>query len=683
MTNRLFCNLVPPRPLTNRFSAIACKWLAASVLASTILFASPRANAGDAPAWMHALTTAPLPKHDEKTEAVLLYSEEILTVQPNGKFKRFSRRAYKILRVGGKEYGVAQAYITAEDKVLSIRAWCIPAQGRDYEVKDKEAMEVSPRVEYGELVSDLRVKLIVIPASDPGNIVGYEIEQEERPFVLQDIWQFQTSVPVKEARFTVELPAGWEMKSTWLNYPEVKPTASGSNKWQWVVNDIAAIEYEEDMPPWRGVAGQLLLTFLTNASDKQGFQTWADMGKWETNLTQGRRDPSPELKQKVAELTANVPDTLSRMRALANFVQRDVRYVAIELGIGGFQPHLARDTYFHRYGDCKDKATLMSAMLKEIGVDSYYLSINTTRGAVTAKTPPNMYWFNHEILGIKLPDDVKDSSLVATYQHPTLGRVLIFDPTDELTPFGQLRGELQANYGLLVTPDGGDLVKSPQLAPLASGIARVARLSLDAHGGLKGEVHEERVGDAAWHQRGTLRLVEKDSDRIRPVENLMAQSVSSFQITKASFSNLKQTSQPFGYDWSFVAFDYAKPAGDLLLVRPRVLGVKTRGLLETKEPRKYAVEFSGPERDVDTFEINLPAGYQVDDLPPPADIDYSFGSYHSKVEAQGSVLRYTRTYEIKELSVPVDKAEDLKHFYRVIASDERNTVVLKPVAAAH
>jgi hypothetical protein len=520
--------------------------------------------------------------------------------------------------------------------------------------------------------------LIVIPASDPGNIVGYEIEEEEHPFVLQDIWQFQTSIPVKEARFSVELPAGWEIKSTWLNYPEVKPTSAGTNQWQWVVHDVGAIEYEEDMPPRRGVAGQLLLTFLTSASDKQGFQTWAEMGKWETNLTQGRRDASPELKQKVAELTTNVPDQLSRMRALANFVQRDIRYVAIELGIGGFQPHPARDTYSHRYGDCKDKATLMSAMLKEIGVDSFYLSINTTRGAVTAKTPPNMYWFNHEILGIKLPDDVKDPSLVATYQHPTLGRVLIFDPTDELTPFGELRGELQANYGLLVTPEGGDLVQLPQLAPPASGIARIAKLSLDERGGLQGEVHETRVGDPAINQRGALRNVQKDADRIKPIETLMAHSLASFQITKATISNLNQTSQPFGYDWTFVAPNYGKTAGGLILVRPRVVGSKTSGLLETKEPRKYPVEFNGPRRDTDTFEIKLPPGYEVDDLPPPADVDFSFGSYHSKVESQGGMIRYTRTFEIRELSVPTDKTDDLKRFYRIIANDERSTAVLKP-----
>jgi len=84
--------------------------------------------------------------------------------------------------------------------------------------------------------------------------------------------------------------------------------------------------------------------------------------------------------------------------------------------------------------------------------------------------------------------------------------------------------------------------------------------------------------------------------------------------------------------------------------------------------------------DTDRFEIALPAGYAVDDLPPPVDVDYGFASYHSKTEVSGNALRYTRTFEIKELTVPMDKMDDLKKFYRIIASDERNTAVLKPSA---
>ena len=70
-----------------------------------LALAARPAFASDAPAWMHALTSAPLPPHDEKTDAVLLYSEEILIVQPNGKLKEIDRNAYRILRPGGRHFG--------------------------------------------------------------------------------------------------------------------------------------------------------------------------------------------------------------------------------------------------------------------------------------------------------------------------------------------------------------------------------------------------------------------------------------------------------------------------------------------------------------------------------------------------------------------------------------------------
>jgi hypothetical protein len=639
------------------------------------------AAGGDAPSWMHALTSAPLPKHDEKTEAVLLYSEEILVVQPNGKIKEIDREAYEILRPSGRGFGKRMFGCDPDHRITSIHGWCIPATGKDFEVKEKEMQERGyADVEGGELFSDLRVKVMNIPAAEPGNIIGYEVEQEQRPHVLQDEWFFQRQVPVANAQYTLQLPPAWEYKAVWVNHADMPATAVGSNQWQWQLKDLPEIKPEEEMPPWKGVAGLMIVSSIPPGGSMHGFLTWSEMGVWYSGLIQGRRDASPEIKQKVAELTAQKSSALDKMRALAEFMQKDIRYVAITLGIGGVQPHPARDVFSHRYGDCKDKATLLSVMLKEAGIDSYYVIINTERGGVTPATPPHIGAFDHAILAIRLPAGIADPSLVATIQNPKLGRLLFFDPTDELTPFGELRGPLQANYALLVTPDGGELTELPQLSPSTSGVTRTGKLSLDVDGTLKGEVQEQRVGDAALYQRMAFGFVDKDADRIKPIEALMGYSVSSFQITKASIVNLQQTSKPFGYVWSFVAMNYGKPVGNLLIVRPRMVGVKSSGLLETKEARQYPVEFRGPERDTDTFEISLPSGYEVDDLPPPADADFSFGSYHSRIEAKGNVLLYTRTYEIKELSVPVSKAEDLKKFYRIIASDERNAAVLKPVA---
>jgi hypothetical protein len=183
---------------------------------------------------------------------------------------------------------------------------------------------------------------------------------------------------------------------------------------------------------------------------------------------------------------------------------------------------------------------------------------------------------------------------------------------------------------------------------------------------------------ATCASRMTLKSVTKEADKIKRIETILSHSLSTFQITKASVLNLNLTGQPFGYRYSLVAENYAKNAGNLLLVRPRVLGSKPGDLLETKEPHQYPVEMPGPSRDTDTFEIALPAGYEVDDLPPPVDADYGFASYHSKTEVTGNTLKYTRTFEVKELSVPLNKVEELKKLYRIIAGDERNTAVLKP-----
>ena len=640
-----------------------------------------QAVAGEAPAWMHSLVGVSLPAYDEKTDAVLLYSDTSVTVLSADKIRTRVREAYKILRPQGREHGTIRVYFNPGRKITGLHGWCIPAQGKDYEVKEKDAVDVAAPIEGGYLVEDTKLKIVAIPAPDVGNIVGYEYEVEEQPFWLQDIWRFQERDPVRESHYSLQLPPGWEYKASWLSYPEAK-ASQGNNLSQWTLNDIKGIRDEADMPPWRDVAGRMVVSFFPagGSAGKADFANWQSMGTWLGNLYNGRMEASEALKQQVSALSSGKATLLQKMQAIALYVQHDIRYVAIELGIGGWQPHAASDVFSRKYGDCKDKATLMRTMLRQIGVDSYQVSINAERGAVTSDSPAHNA-FNHVILAIKLPDEVNDPSLIAVMKHPKLGRILFFDPTNDLTPFGEIGGYLQANYGLLVTPEGGELVELPQQPSAMNSIQRVGKLALDAGGNLKGEVEEMRMGDRAAVERSRLHSVTNNADRIKPIENLLAGSLSTFQITQASLVNFEQTSRPFGFKYTFQSSSYAKTAGNLLLVRPRVLGSKSSGILETKEARQFPVEFDGPSRDTDRFEIAIPVGYEVDELPPPMDVDYSFGSYHSKTESSGQVLRYTRSFEIKELSVPLDKMDQLRKFYRIIATDERNTAVLKPSAA--
>jgi transglutaminase-like putative cysteine protease len=222
-----------------------------------------------------------------------------------------------------------------------------------------------------------------------GNVVGYEIQYDSRPYVLDDEWGFPTEIPVKEARYTLQMPTGWEYKAVWLNHAKVEPNAGAGNQWQWVVTDIPEIRREHRMPPWLASLPAWSWLFSRQVQDRRTvFSPGTTWPKWQTGLASGKRDATPEISSKVAEITAGRTTSQLKMEEIAQFIQKDIRYVAIEIRNWRLAATLGQRRFVHRYGDCKDKATLMSSMLKLMGIDSYYLFINTRRGAIGPETPP-------------------------------------------------------------------------------------------------------------------------------------------------------------------------------------------------------------------------------------------------------------------------------------------------------
>ena len=119
-------------------------------------------------------------------------------------------------------------------------------------------------------------------------------------------------------------------------------------------------------------------------------------------------------------------------------------------------------------------------------------------------------------------------------------------------------------------------------------------------------------------------------------------------------------------------------AGNLLILRPRVIGNESWSILSGK-PRKYPIEFQEAARLEDVFDITLPEGYVVDELPKGIDAECSYGSYKSQVQVNGNTLHYTRMYEIKDVYVPTKNLDEVKAFLSQIAADERASAVLRRV----
>jgi hypothetical protein len=535
-------------------------------------------------------------------------------------------------------------------------------------VKDKDFVEGNS---YSfELYSDLKYRAAKVPAVQPGTVVGFEYEIRRRAYLNQFVWVFQQPNPVRLANFAVQLPAGWEYKNSWANHPSVEPVSVGDNRWQWTIHDVPLIKQEPRMPHVAALDGKMWFAFF--GPGQPSAISWKSIGGWSRDLSHGRRNLSPEIADRVHQLISGKPDFASRLQALTAFLQSEVRYVAIEIGIGGFQPHFATDIFRSRYGDCKDKVTLLSAMLQEAAIRSEYVLISTDRGIVNPALVTN--WFNHVIIAIELPPMLSTDIYDAVVTSASGTRYLLFDPTDEYTPVGKIRGKLEDSYALLVTEAGGELIHTPRLKPEANQLTRQGHFSLSADGTLSGEVVEDRTGDHALYERMHF-AHSTDKERREAVERRLNTSLQGFTLSSLDIENQTNLQLDLRLSMKLTVPQYAQARDPLLLVRPRVIGEKSFAL--DTQPRHYDLVFDAASTEADTFELELPSGYKVDDLPDGASADFGFASYHSQYDVEGNRLKYSRKYILKDLSVPVGKIGDVRKLESIIAADEHARVILK------
>ncbi len=621
------------------------------------------------PEWVQQAAAQPLGTLDPEINAVVLLDEVKYTIPGGEDILERYRRVVKIVRQEGRQEGALSLWVGHGGKVLAVHAWSIDKSGREYELKDKDFAERTPYSYV--LYDDVRLRTAQVPAPDPGSLVAFEYEVRRRVWIKELNWFFQEANPVREARLILQMPAGWEYKDSWASASPVPPAPASEGGWQWTVRDVSAIKTEPRMPPFLSLAGQMEVSYFGPGERAGNAESWEALGLWYAGLTTARRSLTPEISQKARELTAGKNDFDGKVRTLASFLQTEVRYVAIEIGIGGYQPHPAGEILHLRYGDCKDKATLLSSLLQEVGIRSEYVLINTQRGIVNPTTHSAL--FNHAILAIELPATLNADSYHSVLRSRAGKRYLIFDPTDEYTPLGDLRSELQDTYALLVTDAGGELIHTALQPPENNTLVREGRFNLNPDGSLTGEVVEKRRGDHALWERYALKQANQQ-ERLQRVEQVLNRSLQGFTLQSLEIQQLDDRDKELILTYKFTVPTYAQVRGPLTLARPRVLGEKSFAL--DRKPRKYAVEMHGASRETDVFEIEISSGYKVDDVPDPVKIDMGFASYQSKSEVVGTKLRYSREYIVRDLDVGPEHLADLRKFEGIIGADEVAAVVL-------
>jgi hypothetical protein len=169
---------------------------------------------------------------------------------------------------------------------------------------------------------------------------------------------------------------------------------------------------------------------------------------------------------------------------------------------------------------------------------------------------------------------------------------------------------------------------------------------------------------------------ESDNDRKKIIEHFMGTNLGNFQVDGVEMENASEIDKDLVLRFTFTASHYAKNAGPLLLVRPRVVG-EMASTFDASKPRHYDYQFEAPFVRSDSVEISLPDGYSVDEFPNSAKGEFSFAEYKSKTEQAGNTLKYSREYRMQSTSVPADKFNDLRKLFSEIITDEKSMAVLK------
>ncbi len=626
------------------------------------------------PDWVREAAAKTLPTYAPETNAVVLLDDTTYSVAPNGQATEHYRRVVKILRPAGRDQGIVTVPFDKDSKVLSLHVWSIGPDGHEYAVDDKEIIEFGYPNE-GSLYEDLKYKAVRAPGRDPGGIIAYEYEQRARPYVNETTWVFQEDIPHISESFTLELPPGYTYGTVWTHHNSMQASDLEHQRWRWEIKDTPGIDLEHVLlrPSELSLAGRMTIHYgPPGSADAAAQGTWRGVGEWYQGLSKDRLVSTPEIAAKANELTAGKTDFYDKSEAIAEFVQKQVRYFVIEMGIGGIQPHFAADIFRNRYGDCKDKATLVSAMLSSVGIHSALMMVDHRRGVVDPDAPSIVG--DHMIAAIEIPKGYDSPRLRSVITAKTGHRYLIFDPTSEKTAFGQLEHELQGGYGVLMEGADSQVVQLPVLAPELNTIHRTASFHVQSDGSLKGTVVEKRFGDVSEYNRD-LYTAGNAKEQREYLDHVLEQDFTIFQVSDVKVENADALNKDLTMTYTFSADRFGKNMGSLLMVRPRVLGSE---YLETdRKPRTIPIDLRQTLQIKDDYDIELPPGYSVDEIPDPIKLDMGFAAYQSSSLVKDNVLHYSRTYTVRAVTLPAEKYSDLQKLAGVIAADEQSRAVLK------
>jgi hypothetical protein len=641
---------------------------AISALFAVVLFA-----ADDIPQWVRDAAAQTSPTYPAKVSSVVLLQEEHLTVDPDGRRVMRERGVIRILQRSRESISAYRTYNTKSGRIRDFQGWLLPASGKSVNFGKPQVLDVALSRDY--TYDEGRAK-VLDPGADlqPGSVFAYEVVEEEKSIFTQYQYRFQESLPVLLSRFTLTLPGAWEVKGTIYNHEAVQPAVVGG-VYTWELRNLRWIEDEDYRPDIHALAPRLAVSYFPSGDNRAGLaplKDWQAVSGWLTDFVDPQAELTAALKEKALELTKDAKTELQKIQAIAAFAQQ-TNYVAVQMNItrgGGYTPHRAGEVLARNYGDCKDKATLMRALLKPLGIDSYMTAIYSGDRQHVRPEWPSPQVFNHAIIAVKVSDATK---LETVLHHPRLGSLLIFDPTNPDTPVGDLPEDEQGSNALIIAGASGELAVMPLLPAAASRVESKVEAQLNGDGHLSAHVFRNYFGQDAAQMRGFTRRRSPEELK-KSFERGLSRRLGGITLKSiVPVDDIQEGRLSLEMEYDVARFGQ--------LMQQRLFVIEPGSLLSGNDYGFAAKERKSPVRLTanvrkDSVIIQIPAGFKIDEMPDPVALDTPYGIYNATWSSRAGQIVFEQSLEVKDNLVPASSYAAVRDFFEKLSSGQHSAVVL-------
>ncbi|HUY81354.1 MAG TPA: DUF3857 domain-containing protein [Acidobacteriaceae bacterium] len=503
------------------------------------------------------------------------------------------------------------------------------------------------------LYSDQREVQIPVKSLSAGDTLEYKIHYTIRKASApNEFWgaaNFPDAAVVLDQSFTLTYPNGEYVQILDSGYKPTVSEKNGRTIYVWHTSQLTPTAKLK--PPTPDPNALPDISYTT-------FKTWQQVGDWYAGLAKGREVVTPDIQAKVNNLIQGKTTDKEKIRAIYHFVSTQVRYIGVDFGIGRYQPHTAETVFENQYGDCKDKHTLLSAMLKAAGYDAWPALIGTTMRLHTDLPAPSQ--FDHVITVVSLPKGI-----------------IWLDSTPEVTPYRYLMPQIRDKEALVIPTNGSpELLRTPANAPYPFEDVYTSTGQMDSNGTLTGHLTFQLRGDVEVAFREAFHTISRDHWQ-QAAQGMSQRMGFGGDVSNFDASLPEDTTTPFIFSFDYKQKKYAD--WDDRRILPLTMPVEISGIGDDKPTTP--IQLGSPRKETHTSTIALPPDYTAV-LPHSVSYTTDFAIYTANYSLNGNKFVTARELTILKRQLPIDRADDYRKFIKHVDDDENQYIQLVASDAA-